>query len=85
MTFQTIENSYSGDFARPTNHIPNVYIVPIDKSFYYGSLTHDLPYNSTVYFNIHGAYPQTCSKFGFRVCDNNNIQQKITTDSILRG
>lgn len=91
MSFQTLQNSYPGEFARPTSHLSNTYIVPIDKSFQYESLTHNLPYGSTVYFNIQGAYPQNCSMFGFRECASNNItktysvptRQKIITDNII--
>ena len=93
MSFQTLMNAYPGESAKPTSHLSNTYIVPIDKSFQYEALTHDMPYNSTGYFNIEGAYPQNCTMFGFRECAMNNVvknysvptRQKITVvDSILR-
>lgn len=84
MSFTQLNNAYKGTYADPKPPLQNIYIVPQDKSFGINSLTHEVPYNSTVYFNIDGAYPQKCTRFGYRRCGDSQITKTINTDSILR-
>lgn len=81
MPFGTLSQSYSLDCATPQARVSDYYVVPIDKSFGYDALTHNLPPNSTKYFAIGGAYPPPCTTFGVRQCAGNDI---IRSSSILR-
>lgn len=73
MTFGTLESSYGNDCAKPKPLASDVYIVPLNKSLGYGALTHQLPYRSTTYFNIEGAYPSNCTSFGYRKAEGSTI------------
>jgi hypothetical protein len=88
MSFRSLESSYPGDVATPMNLRHNAYIVPIDKSLGFSSLTHATPYNSTLYFNINNAYSKTpyCTTFAYRACSSNDIQPTpvMYVDSIIR-
>lgn len=88
MSFRTLESSYPGDVATPMNLRHNAYIVPQDKSFGFSSLTHQAPYNSTLYFDINNAYskPARCTSFVYRPCGSNQVQTTpvMYVDSIVR-
>lgn len=88
MSFQSLQNSYPGQVATPMNLRHNAYIVPVDKSLGFSSLTHAAPYNSTVYFDINNAYSKApeCTSFGYRACSSNQVQATpiMYVDSILR-
>ena len=73
MTFGTLNSSYGTNCATPKPLASDMYIVPVDKSFGYSALTHQLPYQSTKYFNIQGAYPSNCTTFGYRKAEGNTI------------
>lgn len=81
MPFGTLNQSYAPSCANPKPLVPDYYIVPIDKSFGYEALTHQLPYGTTKYFGINGAYPSSCTTFGYRKADTNDV---IQTSAILR-
>jgi hypothetical protein len=86
MTFLNLKSSYGGEYADPKPLLPNVYIVPKDKSFGFDSLTHDVPYTTTKYFEINGAYPQNKTTYQYRVCSQNQIKNTLTqtVDAVLR-
>jgi hypothetical protein len=73
MTFGTLSTSYGVDCAKPKPLASDMYVVPINKSFGYSALTHQQPYRSTVYFNIAGAYPSSCTTFGYRKAEGNTV------------
>lgn len=81
MTFGTLQQSYSIDCAQPQARLSDYYIVPTDKSLGYNALTHSLPYGSTKYFGINGAYPASCTTFGYRKASGNQI---IRSTSVMR-
>lgn len=81
MTFGTLQQSYSTDCAQPKAHMSDYYIVPINKSFGYDALTHSLPYGTTKYFGINGAYPASCTTFGYRQASGDQI---IRSTSAMR-
>lgn len=89
MSFQSLQNSYTCIAATPTNLRHNAYIVPVDKSFGFSSLTHASPYNSTRYFGIGDAYSNeegACTTFAYRGCSSDQIQTTpvMYVDSIIR-
>jgi hypothetical protein len=86
MTFSNLNSSYGGKYADPKPLLPNVYIVPKDKSFGFDSLTHDVPYTTTHYFGINGAYPENCTTFQYRGCSQNTFTNTVTqtVDSLMR-
>lgn len=81
MPFGTLSQSYAPNCADPKPLVSDYYIVPIDKSFGYDALTHQLPYRSTKYFAINGAYPSSCTTFGYRKADADQI---IRTSAMIR-
>lgn len=88
MSFQSLKSSYPGQIATPMNLKHNAYIVPIDKSLGFSSLTHATPYNSTLYFNVNDAYSKVpdCTSFGYRACASSEIKTTpvMHVDSIIR-
>lgn len=81
MTFGNLDQSYGFCAAKPQPRDAGTYIVPIDKSFGFEALTHRLPYNSTKYFRIQGAYPESCTQFGYRQASSDQV---IRSTSIMR-
>jgi len=75
MTFGNLDSSYGNNCAQTKPMASDIYIVPVNKSFGYGALTHNKPYSSTVYFSIDGAYPSNCTTFGYRKAQGSVIMQ----------
>lgn len=73
MPFGTIESSYGTQSAQPKPLASDIYIVPVNPSFGYAALTHQKPYGTTGYFNIQGAYPSSCTTFGYRQADKSTV------------
>lgn len=75
MTFGTIETSYGRTSAQPKPLASDVYIVPVNQSFGYRALTHAKPYGTTGYFSIQGAYPSSCTSFGYRKAEGTTVMR----------
>lgn len=88
MTFRSLKDSYAGHVATPMSFKHNSYIVPMNKSLGFSSLTHGVSYNPTKYFGIEKAYSTTdnCTTFGYRACSSDTIQTVpvMYVDSIIR-
>jgi hypothetical protein len=84
MPFYELQNAYMGPYADPQPLRSDVYIVPVDKSFGFDSLTHGHSYGPSPYFGVQAAYPTHCTQFRYRECDQSKITNKIVTDSVLR-
>lgn len=88
MSFLSLQHSYPGPVATPMNLKHNAYIVPVDRSLGFSSLTHAAPYNPTTYFGIQDAYSKVpaCTSFAYRACASDKIQSTpvVYADGVVR-